>query len=88
MDYFRDVCDKTTKTKSKSKHHKSLTHNEIENCTRTKNTIENPNFFHKDEIFTNYITNHIKKFNLYLVEYDFSLVFERKFNLVIKSALQ
>ena len=44
MDYCRDVCDKTIKFNSKSKHFKSLTHNDFETCVRMKHTNENPDF--------------------------------------------
>ena len=77
MDYYCNTCDKTNKTKSKSKHFQSLTHNEFEKCIRTKHTIQNTNYFDIAEIFNEYIKNHNKKFDLYLVEYDFILVFER-----------
>ena len=76
MDYFCDLCDKTFKIKSKSKHHKSLAHTDFEKCIRIKNTIQNPDFFHIDEIFTNYISNYNKKFDFYLVKYDFNLVLD------------
>ena len=38
MEYYCDVCDRTIKIKSKSKHLQSLTHNELEKCIR-KNTL-------------------------------------------------
>ena len=45
MDYYSDVCEKTIKVKSKSKHLQSLTHNENEKCIQTKHTIESPDFY-------------------------------------------
>ena len=73
------MCDKTIKIKSKSKHLKSLNHNELEKCIRIKPSIKKPDFFDKDELFDNYITNHIKKFNLYLVKCDFKSVSDVEF---------
>ena len=36
MDYYCDVCDKTIKLKSETKHLQSLTHNKIDQCVRVK----------------------------------------------------
>ena len=76
MDYYCNVCDGIIKIESKNKLLQSLTHNEFEKCIRKKHTNENLDFFDIDRIFNDYITNHNKKFVLYLVEYDFKLVFE------------
>ena len=65
MDYYCDIYDKTIKTKSKNKHFKSLTHNELEKCIRIKHTIENPDFLEIDKIVKVYNTKHIKKIDLY-----------------------
>ena len=73
MDYYCDVCDKTIK--SQIKYLKSLSHTELDNRIKTKHTIKNPGFFDIDSIFNEYITRHSKKFDLYLVKYDFKLFF-------------
>ena len=57
MEYYCDVRDKTTKTKSKSKHLRSLTQNEFDKCIRIKHTIKNPDFFDLDDFFNENITN-------------------------------
>ena len=53
-----------------------------------KHTIRNPNFFDIDEIFHEYIISHNKKFEIYLVNYDIKLVFDKDFIPHIKSELQ
>ena len=87
MDYYCDVCDKTIKINSQSKPLKSVTHNEFEKCVRIKHTIENPDFFALDSIFKDYITNHNKRFDLYVVESVFNLVFDTEFHPHIRSDL-
>ena len=52
---------------------KFILHIQDKKCFRIKHTIKNPNFFVIDNIFIDYITNHDKKFNLYLVKCDFKL---------------
>ena len=79
MEYNCDVCDKTTKIRYKRKNLLSLTHIEFDKCINIKHTIENPNFFDIDEIFDVYITNHNKKFDLYLVKNVSRLVSDQGF---------
>ena len=58
MDYCCDLCDGTTKIKSKSKHIRSLTQNEFENYILIKHAIQNPDFFDLNELFNECITDH------------------------------
>ena len=88
MGYYCDVCVKTIKINSKSKHPQNLTHNELEKCIPTNHTIENLDFFHIDEIFNYFITNHNKNLDLYLVICDFKLVSDNEFYLYIKPEIQ
>ena len=37
--------------------------------------VKNPNYFKKDEIFNDYITNYNRKFDLYLVKCEFEVEF-------------
>ena len=53
----------------------SLTHNQTENPFGIKHTIKNPNFFDIDKISNDYIFDHNKKCNLFLVKCDFKLIF-------------
>ena len=85
MDYYFDVCDKSITIKSKSKQLSSLTHNELEKCIRINNAIKTPDFFEVDQIFNEEVTNHKKKFNLFLVKY---VVFDGKFYPHIKNEFQ
>ena len=71
MDYCCDVCDKTNELKSKNSHFKSRTHIQYEKSFRINHSIENPYFFNIDKIFNDYITNHLKDFDLYLVKCHF-----------------
>ena len=53
----------------------SLTRNQTENPFRMKPTNKNPNFFVIDKISSDYITNHNKKHNLFLVKCDSKIIF-------------
>ena len=79
MNYYCNVCDKTIKTTSKSKHLQSLTQNKFEKCIRIKQNVDNPDFSDIDEIFNNFIINHNEKIESYLVKFDFKLVFHNDF---------
>ena len=76
MSYHCECCDKRIKLKSKNKRFKSLSHKEYEKIIRINYTIQNPNFFDVDKLFNDFITNHKKKFELYLVRADFKLDFD------------
>ena len=60
----------------------------LNNANGKKNTIQNPDSFDIDGIFNEYIKNHNKKFELYLVKYDFELIFESDFSPHIKPQLE
>ena len=60
MGYYCDACDKTFTGKRKNKHLKNLSHNEFDKRVQTKHIIENPDLFHIEKIFKEYITNHKK----------------------------
>ena len=75
--YYCDVCDKSKRNL------KSLTHNEFEKCVLIIHTMNSPSFIDIDEIFNEYIIDHNKKFDLWLVESEFNIVFvvsEKQFN--------
>ena len=61
MDYYCDVCEKTTKTKSKIKHFQSVLQNELEQGIRRNFTIKSPDFFDIDEVFNDILLIIIKK---------------------------
>ena len=42
MNYYCDICDKTINLKSKNKHSKSITHNELEKTFHKFHFIETP----------------------------------------------
>ena len=83
--YSCERCDKSNKLEPKKKHFKSLTHEQKGKCIRINHTVKNTNFFNIDNIFIDYITNHNKKFELYLVRADFILNFDNDLNADIKT---
>ena len=85
MDYYCDVCDKTIKLKSKNNHLKSISHIQYEKCFRISHTNKTPDLFHVDKLFNVFITNHNKKTHVYLIQCDFSLVFNNDFKPHIKT---
>ena len=46
---------------------------------RIKHTIKNQNFFVIDKISNEYMTNHNKKYYIFLFKYDFKLIFNNDF---------
>ena len=58
---------------------KSFSHTQHEKHIRTKHTIKNPSFFDIDKISNDYITNHNKKYSLFLVKCDFKFFFNNDF---------
>ena len=75
MDYCCDVCDRTIKFKSESKHLHSLRHHEFEKCIQRKNSIENAAFFNMNAMFNEYISNHKKKDFIYILSERISKYF-------------
>ena len=78
MEYYCNACHTRFKIKPKRKLFQSLTHNEFRKCIRLKHTFQNIDFFDLDSMFNEYIHCHIKKVDLYLVKYDFKLVYSKK----------
>ena len=66
MTYYCDVCDKTTKPKSRNKHFSSNIHKKFNRCKHIKITIETPNIDDIDETFYAYIIEHNEKYDYYL----------------------
>ena len=58
----------------------SDTYPQTEQAIRINYTIEKPNFFLKDKIFNEYITNHNEKCYLYSIKCDFKLFFNNDFS--------
>ena len=63
------------KHKFKNKHFKSLTHRNFDKCKHIKLTIKNPDINKIDNIVYDYIIEHNKKYDYYLLRCDFKLVF-------------
>ena len=79
MHYYCDVCDETIKIKFEKKTSSKSCMKRIWKCIRIKGADQNPDFFDIDESFHDYISNHKKKIDLYLVKYDFELVLLQSF---------
>ena len=87
MRYYCDICDITMKLKSKNKHSKSIIHEELEKSFRIVYYIDNPKFFDVDDIYSEFINLHNKKYYLYYMKCNFNLVFENNFHPCIESDL-
>ena len=57
MNWYSDLCDKTIKIRSESKHLQSFSHTESSKCIRLKNIIQNLDLFDIDETFNGCITD-------------------------------
>ena len=82
-----DVCERTMKIKSKSKHLKSQSHNEFAKSIRIEETTENLDFFDIDELFNDYMSNN-KKNSIDILLNAIKLVFDGEFYPHIKSDLR
>ena len=74
MSYFCVNCD------PKNIHFKSHSHKGYGKFVRKNHTIQNPNLYDVDKINNDYILNHNKKFDLYLVQADFKTELDRDLN--------
>ena len=75
MDYYCQVCLKHIKAKNKYKHFKSNSHQEFNKSKHIKLTIKNPDIYKIDNIIYEYIIEYNKKYDYYLINYDFKLDF-------------
>ena len=82
MSYYCEICDKTSKLKSKRNHFKSNSLFQFEKCIQTNYTINSLIFFELDKVYNLYITNHNKKCYLYLNKRYFKLAFSDFFQSV------
>ena len=74
--YFHcDLCDKSIKIKSKKKHLNSQYHKSLTERIIYKYTVKNPSFLHMEDILKNYVDDHNKKFNFYLLSCKWKLHF-------------
>ena len=88
MKRYCEEIDMSGKLESKNKRVQSLTHNDYAKWIRIKHTIDNLDFFDIEKIFIDYMTNHNKKSDLYLVIYDSKIVLDKKFYAQVKSEFQ
>ena len=66
--YFHcELCDKSNKIRSKKKHLYSQYHKSLTESIICKYTIENPSFLHIEDILKNFVDEHNKKFEFYLI---------------------
>ena len=73
--YFHcELCDKSIKIRSRKKHLNSQYHKSLTESIISKYTVENPSFFHMEDILKNYVDDYNKKFEFY------SILCNRKLN--------
>ena len=88
MEYYCEIRDKYTKSKSKKKHFESNTLNELDKCKHLKLSSENLDIININKILYAYIMEHNKKFDCFLVKREFKLVFiDHEYCPYIKSIL-
>ena len=75
MNTYCSLCDETFKLESKNIHLKSFLYIQNKKSRRINQTIKNLAFFDIDRRFNEYITNHNKKFESYLLKCEFKLDF-------------
>ena len=76
MSYHCECCDEAVKLQSKTKHFKSLTPKQYENFYGLNHNFKSLKFFDVGKIFNNYVTNHNRKLELYLVRAGFKIDFD------------
>ena len=74
MDYYRGICNKFTKPKSKYEHFKSNTHKEFERCKPIELSVENPTIYDVKRIIYSWIIEHSKKYDHYLIKCQHNLI--------------
>ena len=75
MSYYRDICLRDIKKKSKNSHLKSKSQKEFEKYKQTILSLKHVDLKDVDEILYLYMKDHDKKINHYLLEGQFKLVF-------------
>ena len=66
--YFHcELCDKSSKLRSKKKHLNSRYHKSLSESIISKYTVENPSFLHMQDILKKYVDDYNKKFVLYII---------------------
>ena len=75
MDYYCEVCLKNNETKNKHKHFKSKSHLQFDKCKHILLSHKDIVINDVDAAFYLYIIEHNKKFDYYLINCEFDLVF-------------
>ena len=75
MRYFRDICLRDIKKKSKSSHLKSKSHKEFEKCNHIILSLKNVDLKDVDEVLCLYMNDQNKKVTHYLLKGEFNLIF-------------
>ena len=74
--YFHcELCDKSIKMRSKKRHLNSANHKSLNRSIICKYTVENPSFFHMNDILKKYVDDYNKKFELYIIICKWNLHF-------------
>ena len=73
---FCDICDNFFEINSKCSHLKALSFEEFDRFKHEKPTIKNPHIIKINNIIDTFINEYDKKYDFYLIKYDFKLVFK------------
>ena len=73
--FYCEICDKSIKIKSKKRHQNSRYHKSLTNSIICKYTVEDPNFFHMNDILKKYVEEYNKKFGIYIIICEWKLHF-------------
>ena len=72
VDFYCEMCDKYFKPKGKCKSFRSNVHKEVDKCKRIKLTNEISDIHNVDRSLYEYIIQHNKKNNYYLIKCHFT----------------
>ena len=75
MSYYCECCEKTVSFKPKSNHLNFLSYKEFDKCKHINLTSKNPDINKIDNAVYEYIIARNKKYEYYLINCDFKLVF-------------
>ena len=87
MDFFCKVCDKSIfESESEYNNYTATLTKRYDKSFYKKYTTINPNLNEVDKILNEYITKHIKKFDVYLINCEFDIVFDNNLKTHIETS--
>ena len=79
---FCDICDELIEINSKCSHLKALSNEEFDRFKHEKLTNKNPDLNKINNIIDTFIKEYDKKYDFYLIKYNFNLVFNNSQHVV------